>query len=688
MSDHATFALHGCTGREQVGGSLRLRRSPGGTLPALSVCTFLLLALGSAARAGEDPFEFFRQEATVVAATKHSQRLADVPASAYVITAEEIERFGYRTLGEALQSVPGFYVTDDRNYSYLWVRGFGRPGDYNSRVLLLVDGHRVNDNIYGASAMGHDFSLDLRSVARVEVIKGPGSALHGDDAFFAVVNVVPRNAADPGASRAAAGLASYGTRHEFLSLARVAGPWALYASGSYRRMLGQDLLYPEFADVNGGWARNADREGSYTGFASVARGGWLLHANGASRSKRIPTGSFGTRFSDPGTETTDSRSFVELRTDRQLCRGVILLGRAYYDRYRYRGIYVYDSPSSPPDGMVNDDFGEARWYGEEVRLRYELPAGRGALLLGQEYERNLRGLQTNADLDPYQLYFINDYRPYRWAFFAQQELQPHPRVSLTLGARYDRYQSFGRTLNPRTAAVCRLWRGSTLKLLYGSAFRAPTPFEMFYVSTDEGPNPNLQPEKVRSHEIHLEQRLPGRATLSAGFFHNRIRSLISQVLTPDSILVYENLESVRSQGLELGCSWRQGRYFSGRLGYVLQDTRNDGSRLSNSPQHSGIAGLLAHLPWYGTTLGLESSFVGRRHTLRGTRLSATAVVSLQLVVRPPARGLMLTAGARNLTDTDYRVPGAGEHLQDAIRQDGRSYTFGLEYRLGTDATRR
>ena len=100
----------------------------------------------------------------VLAASKHPQTTSAAPANAAVITAADIERYGWRTIGEALQSVPGFLMTDDRNYSYLWVRGFGRPGDYNSRVLTLIDGHRINDNVYGGVLAGREFSLDMRSI--------------------------------------------------------------------------------------------------------------------------------------------------------------------------------------------------------------------------------------------------------------------------------------------------------------------------------------------------------------------------------------------------------------------------------------------------------------------------------------------------------------------------------------------
>ena len=103
----------------------------------------------------------------VYSASKHLQSVSDAPASVTVITADEIQKYGYRTLGDILRSVRGFYITSDRNYSYVGVRGFERPGDWNSRVLLLVDGHRTNDHIFGQAMIGSEFLVDVDLIERV-----------------------------------------------------------------------------------------------------------------------------------------------------------------------------------------------------------------------------------------------------------------------------------------------------------------------------------------------------------------------------------------------------------------------------------------------------------------------------------------------------------------------------------------
>jgi outer membrane receptor for ferrienterochelin and colicins len=132
----------------------------------------------------------------VYSASKFSQKASNAPASVSIITASDIQYFGYRTFDEILRSVTGFYVTYDRNYAYVAARGFGLTGDYNSRVLLLIDGHRINDNIYGSSPVGTDFPIPLDFIERIEIVRGPSSSLYGTNAFFGVVNIITNNGHD------------------------------------------------------------------------------------------------------------------------------------------------------------------------------------------------------------------------------------------------------------------------------------------------------------------------------------------------------------------------------------------------------------------------------------------------------------------------------------------------------------
>src|ERR1017187_9837253 len=147
----------------------------------------------------------------VYSASMHLQSSGDAPSSVTVITAAEIREHGYRTLADILRTVRSFYVTYDRNYSSIGVRGFARPGDYNTRVLLLVDGHRLNDDIYDEAMIGTEFPIDIEMIQRIEIIRGPASSLYGSNALFAVINVITRRAQDVDGLELSAGAGSFNT---------------------------------------------------------------------------------------------------------------------------------------------------------------------------------------------------------------------------------------------------------------------------------------------------------------------------------------------------------------------------------------------------------------------------------------------------------------------------------------------
>ena len=235
---------------------------------------------------------------SVYGASKFLQKAADAPASVTIVTADEIQKYGYRTLADVLRSVRGFYVIYDRNYSYVGVRGFSRPGDYNARILFLLDGHRVNDNIFDGAYVATEFPVDLDLIERIEIIRGPSSSLYGTGAFVAVINVITKrgrdlNAAeistDAGSWNSYKGRVSYGGRFDSGLETLLSG--SFYDSKGHKR-----LFFPEFDSpaTNNGVAVDADGDQSYSAFADIIYRDFNIHVVQASRTKHIPTASFGT----------------------------------------------------------------------------------------------------------------------------------------------------------------------------------------------------------------------------------------------------------------------------------------------------------------------------------------------------------------------------------------------------------
>jgi iron complex outermembrane receptor protein len=625
--------------------------------------------------------------ASVSTASKHLQKVTEAPASVSIVTADEIRKFGYRTLADILRSVRGFYVTYDRNYSSLGVRGFGRPGDYNNRILVLVDGHRVNDAVYEGVSLGTDFPVDVDLIDRVEIVRGPGSSLYGSNAFFAVVHVITKRARDLERVEVSGDAGSYRTYKGRLS-GGVRTRWGLdaLASGSYYDSAGRNrLFYPEFDDpaTNNGVARDADGDSFYDVMTTWSYGDFTLRGVYGYRKKHVPTGAFGTLFNDPDTYTVDETGWLDLQYEHTFADDVELTARLFYDHYNYYGDYVYGDPgATPPTRVVNRDVGQGDWWGAELRVTKAL-WGRHRLTVGGEYRDNFSLVQRNYDRAPRTVYEDDRRSSRTGALYGQQEIVVRKDFLLTLGLRYDYYETFGPAVNPRVALIYNPAGPTTVKLLYGEAFRPPNAYELYYAGVGYKGNPDLEPETVRTGELVLERYLGEHFLLVGSAFYSKVENLINQETDPaDGLIVYRNGGGATAKGLEAELHARLGWGLEGRVSYTLQrvtDDRTDRS-LSNAPTH--LAKLNVIVPLYRDLIhgALEAQYTGQRRTLRGKILDDFVVVNVTLFSHDLVKGVSLSASVYNLLDTRYRDPGAQEHVQDGIEQDGRSVRVKLTYR--------
>lgn len=625
----------------------------------------------------------------VYGAASYDQKISDAPASVTVITAEEIQAHGYRTLADVLASVRGFLLTYDRSYDYIGVRGFGRPGDFNTRVLILLDGHPVNDIVYGTAAAGADLMVDLPLVERIEVIRGPGSSLYGASAFFAVLNMVTYDgatlagaevAAEYGSRARAGGLATWGN-----ALGDGSGG-SLLLSGSGFHDDGDDIHWAEFDDpaTNDGWFRGGDGEDAGHAYAKLRLGELKAVAAWAHRIKHIPTAEWDMLFNDPGAWVSDERLALDLAWDHALSPQASLRARLSWDDYVSEGDYVYDraEPGDPLDRAIQHDSAHGRWWSGE--LQWSGHRGGHRLVAGADFRHATTAEQTSLVVESQELLLATD-SPYDNASaYLQDEWSMAAGVSLCAGLRYDNYRSFGGNLTPRCGLVTHPNARTTAKLLYGGAFRAPNVYELYYGDgVSQKANPHLDPERVRTWEAVVERELGEHVRAGLSVFHSTITGLVEEQVDPaDSLLVFANLGDARTWGAEAEVDARLLPGVRGRLGASLQDTedRTTGATLSNAPRRVLALGL--YTPRQGRALAGagELRCASSRRTLHEATAAAYAVVNLDVTWFTPARGLQLDLAVDNALDASYGDPGAEQQVQEVLPRPGRLFLARLTWR--------
>jgi outer membrane receptor for ferrienterochelin and colicins len=623
-------------------------------------------------------------------ASRHLEDPRKAPAKVTVIDRDEIVRYGWRTMGELLRSVPGIYTANDRNYTYLGVRGFLQSGDYNARVLLLIDGHRINENVYDSALIGTEFPLDLNLIDHVEIVCGPGSSLFGTNAELAVVNVFTRHPEGRFAVEAETETGSYLSRSsEVTGSFRESGVSGIFSGSLYRSNGPARLYFPAYdtPETNNGIAENLDGDRYDHAFAAIRRGQLRVEGAFGKRTKIVPTGSYGTNFNDPGSRSVDTRSYIDASWTRTVREGTDLDLRGYYDAYRYWASFPYGGTDAASRTVqVND--ATADWVGVEAVLGQRL--GRNRLVAGAAGEYNLRIVQRNYYEG--QPLFLNDVRrPWLSAVFGEAELNPHPKVSINLGGRIDMYSTFGAAASPRLAVMFFPTARTSVKYLLGGAFRAPDAYDQYYVDymDIEAPSGNLTPERSQAQSLLVEHRLTEHVSLSGELFQNDLDKVIEEQLDPVSGLThFMNGAGDRGRGLDVEVSAGSFSGWSGRASYTAEQTeeRHTTAPVINSP-HT-LAKLNGTAPLVGPgRLGVELLYTAPQVSYLGTRV-ASSFLSNATVSASTRSGWVISGGCYNVLDARWSTPTGPEVSAPATVQDGRTWRIRLDYRRAKRASPR
>ena len=637
-------------------------------------------------------------DAPITIATGRVQRLEDAPSIASVITDEEIRRLGARTLAEVLQFVPGYEViTDNSGRNRIIVRGLlGRSsGGSSENVLILFNGHRLNDELRGdATTVNLDIPVD--NIKRIEVIRGPGSALFGDNAFVGVINIITYTAEDFQGVRMSAGGGSFGTQQYNILAGGKFGDFSLSGFVQFKDTTGARLrvpadaqsrldaaLFPFFPAASLAPGRtNDDRSSVDANFQAAYKG---LTING--RFKDEHSGSFIGGSESLGNGRIDTRQIaLDASYRHPLGDKGNILGKFSFTQNEIDLFLNIGPPGliipvpgvgviSYPNGVLADITNNTRRFSGETVLDYRLFKDHHFTLGFGFTHLSTFGRKTRANYDPvtqtqlpsFQTLPIDAFPQtsrHLISLYAQDIWTPLPDLDITAGLRYDHYSDFSGTVDPRIGAVWRFAKDFHLKLLYGSAFRAPSILETsFNVPNGVVGNPNLDPSGLQTFEAALGYSKPNQFSISANYFATFIRDFI-RIRNPGSTAGGSLATFVNDKGIDIhGVEFETKVHLWDHLlfaNYTLQRPKDIATRrrLADVPSHLGSLGLSLSLGNY-LTLTPSAIFRGSRPREAGDPRSdhpGYALFNLTLQAKTPIPGLGLSGTINNLFDKKYTDP--------------------------------
>lgn len=620
-------------------------------------------------------------------ATGGRTSLRRAPAVASVITAEDIKAMGAIDLDEALESVPGFHVarTAPNYFTNYTIRGItGNPT--NPQVLILQNGIPLNELYRGdkGEAWG---SMPLENVARIEVIRGPGSALYGADAFAGVINIITKAAADTPGTEFGARIASANTRAAWVQHGGQLGPVAVAA---YLSVGGSDGIKRTLdKDRSSGTANPTLAPGPVNNSYDTIDGSldfgydkWRLRA-GYKLRDNLGTGAGITSALDPvGHEKSERFSGDISWTDLHFARDWGLGFSGSYLHYSEAAHFQLFPPGSFGGAFPNGMIGEPARYQRQLRTSgfatytgfashsirfgighddlnlYKTETHKNYLLTAGAPSADL-AFTSGAVVDYYnrQSHILPQRRKLDYVY-AQDEWNFARDWTLTAGLRRDVYSDFGGTTNPRLALVWDATLDLTAKLLYGQAFRAPSFTEQYGINPVSNGNPNLKPEKIRTLEAAFSWQARQDAQVNLSFFRHQMQDIIAI-----SGGTFANIGKQHGNGMELEATWDASRSLRLTGNYAHQRSIDD-----NTQADTGLAPhdhLYARADWRFTGGWLLSPQINwvtdRKRTLGDTRPDVPDYKTVDVTLRS-SRGNTpweFAAAVRNLFNVDAREPSVG-----------------------------
>ncbi len=683
---------------------------------------FIAFIFGSATAASDESelYSLYGDEEFVSIATGISQPLSKAPAVASVLTEKNIKQIGATNLDQILETIPGLHVAHNAvGYGSIYTfRGIYTES--NPQVLMLINGIPITNLYLGDRGQAWG-GMPVESIARIEIIRGPGSAIYGADAFAGVINIVTKGTNEISGLEMGARYGTHNTKNMWLNYSNIGEKLDISASMEAQKSDGLnekiDIDSQTFLDAISGTSASLAPTGvnlqqeSMDARIQIGYGQFIFHS-GAQIRRDVGTGAGIAQALDQNGQVSSSRYNADLtynnpnvtdnfgikatasylQTSQEIDDDLILFPPGS------RGPFFtpLGAPVFPPfpNGVIGNPevyerhsranltgtyhgfdsheilLGTGYYYGEVYKTEEEKnfgidPATGFPILPGS-------GLVDVSDT-PF-VFLPEDNRENSY-IFVQDVWHLANDWELTAGIRYDHYSDFGDTVNPRLALVWSTLHNLTSKFLYGEAFRAPSFAETRVQSnpTVLG-NPNLKPETLKSYEIAFNYRPTFDLSIDLNLFHYEWEDIIQFV--PDPGLATRTAQNVGEQdadGLEIEVTWDVTKQLSIVTNYAWQNAedQNTGTDAANAPEQQFYIRGFADLPNnFNISLQLNS-VMDRNRAANDFRRDIDDYTTVDMTIRKSFHGeqLELALLAKNIFDEDAREPSLNAIPVPAIPDD-------------------
>jgi len=614
-----------------------------------------------------------------------------------VITEQDILAIGATDLDEILETVPGLHVSRAASTVSPKYVFRGITSTFTPQTLLLVNGIPLKNSIHGigSSVWG---GMPVKAIKRIEVIRGPGSALYGADAFAGVINIITKSGDDINGTELGGRLGSFDTQSAWLLHGTGNDQWGIGLSLEYSTTDGHREIVAEDAQTS--WDKvfatnisNApgpiERRREMVESRLDIRYGQLQLRGGYQGRYNLGTETGIAQALDPQGSFRSDRINVDLtHTADQLVDNWRLVNQLSY----FHGTQEPENnqllfPAGAFGGAFPNGFIGNPGYQEE-QARYTIVANYlgfddHRLTLGSGYQwvdlyevtetKNFDatfaphpdGLVDVSDTDEVWLPEVDRTNAHA---FIQDEWQFTDHWQLTSGIRYDHFSDFGDTINPRLALVWEATRNITTKLIYGSAFRAPNFIEQYAQANPVAKgNSELEPETIDTYELVFDHRPDKHWNYSVNLFYYEIEDFITFIPEPSGITVAQNIVSRKGLGGEFELSYKVSSEWVLLSNYAYQratDKQSD-APVGDAPSHE----IYVRSEWGAPEMWQISpqlTWVGEQKRVAGdSRGDLSDYTTVDITVRNTKlfNSLGVALSVRNLFDANVREPSPGPVAQ-------------------------